>query len=233
MESLLGNIVPIVFLVIVAVFSGIRIVPEYQRFVVFRLGKPLRKASGPGLVFLFPILDRAAKVDLREQKREVSHETATTKDFKAVSFAFRWYYKVLDPVKSVVAVGNHEAAIVGVVKDGFRGIIHEINSVDLLSEGERIQFEVNTGLDEITKPWGVKVTKLEIVQLALDDNKKDMETARLSVNAVGESQTPIHVSGTVLIGNQSWDAISAHPIPPKRKVRVKRVVLEVEEDDTE
>jgi len=231
--QLLCTLVAVLLIGMVAMASALRVVPEYQRLVLFRLGRALDKPGGPGLVFLIPIVDRAVKVDLREQKHEMSQETATTKDYKSATFALRWYYKVLDPVQSVLQVGNHETAIAEFAKNKFREIIHDTNSVDLLSDGERIRFEVNTRLDEITRPWGVKVTKLEIVQLALDDNKKDMETASLNIHAVGESQTPIHVSGTVAIGNQSWDAMSDHPIPPNRKVRVKRVLLEVEEDDSE
>jgi len=232
MEALISNVIFILVLGFVAIASGMRVVPEYQRFVVFRLGRPLNRARGPGIIFLVPILDRAVKVDLREQMREIPPETATTKDYKAVSFAFRWSYSVVDPVQSVLQVGNHEAATGRAATTLFREFIHDIDGVYLSSEGERIRFGVNARLNEITKPWGIKVTQLEIMQLAVDDKSSDMEAASLAANAIGETQTTVHATGAVLIGGRSWDAISKHSIPPQRKVRVTRVVLEVEEDDS-
>ena len=106
---LLGGVVLVGF-----VFLGqaIRIVPEYQRLVVFRLGRCVGP-KGPGLIFLIPVVDRAVKVDLREQVREIPHQTAITKDNAGISVDFIWYYKILDPVESVLQVGNFEAAAQG------------------------------------------------------------------------------------------------------------------------
>jgi regulator of protease activity HflC (stomatin/prohibitin superfamily) len=83
--------------------NAIRIVPEYQRLVVFRLGRSVG-AKGPGIVLLIPVIDRAVKVDLREQVREVPHQTSITKDNAPISIDFLWYYKVLDPAESVLQV---------------------------------------------------------------------------------------------------------------------------------
>ena len=85
--------------------SAIRVVPEYRRLVVFRLGRCVG-ARGPGLVLLVPVLDRAVTVDLREQVREIPHQTSITKDNASISVDFLWYYKVLDPTESVLQVGN-------------------------------------------------------------------------------------------------------------------------------
>jgi regulator of protease activity HflC (stomatin/prohibitin superfamily) len=85
--------------------NAIRIVPEYQRLVVFRLGRSIG-AKGPGIILLIPVVDRAVKVDLREQVREIPHQTAITKDNAGISVDFIWYYKVLDPTESVLQVGN-------------------------------------------------------------------------------------------------------------------------------
>jgi len=172
MEYSLCLVAAILLLGLIGIASGIRVVPEYQRLVVFRLGRVLEGSKGPGLAFLIPIIDRAVKVDLREQKREASNQTATTKDYKPVSFAFRWYYKVLDPVQSVLVVGNHEAATAGVASTKFRELVREINSNDLAAERERIRHIVNSRLEEITGQWGIKVTKFEIIDIALDDQSK-------------------------------------------------------------
>jgi regulator of protease activity HflC (stomatin/prohibitin superfamily) len=154
---------------IVSILGGIKNVPADQRLVVFRLGRALDKPKGPGLVFLLPILDHAISIDLKEQVRELPHDTATTKDFRVVSFSFRWYYKVLDPVKSVLEIGNHEAATAGVASTKLRELVHEVDSADLASERERIRYTVNSHLDKIIGQLGVKVTKFEILNIAVDD----------------------------------------------------------------
>jgi len=157
---------------IISILGGIKNVPADQRLVVFRLGRPLETAKGPGLVFLLPILDRAISIDLKEQVRELPHDTATTKDFKAVSFAFRWHYQVLDPIRSVLEVSNHEVMTAGIASTKFRELTREINSDDLTSERERIRYMVNSRLDEVTEQWGIKVTKFEIINITVDDHSK-------------------------------------------------------------
>jgi regulator of protease activity HflC (stomatin/prohibitin superfamily) len=105
--STLACLVVAAFIVAVVFIAGaIRIVPEYQRLVVFRVGRCIG-AKGPGIVLLIPFgIDRAVKVDLREQVREIPHQTSITKDNAPISIDFLWYYKILDPVESVLQVGN-------------------------------------------------------------------------------------------------------------------------------
>ncbi len=102
----------VILVVIVFVANAVRIVSEYQRLVVFRLGRCVG-AKGPGIVLLIPIIDRAVKTDLREQVREIPHQTSITKDNAPISIDFLWYYKVLDPTESVLQVGNFESAAQG------------------------------------------------------------------------------------------------------------------------
>ncbi len=105
-SSVLGCLVgAIILIAIVFLSSAIRIVPEYVRLVVFRLGRCVG-AKGPGIVLLIPVVDRAVKVDLREQVREIPHQTSITKDNAPISIDFLWYFKVLDPTESVLQVGN-------------------------------------------------------------------------------------------------------------------------------
>ncbi|MDO9300530.1 MAG: SPFH domain-containing protein, partial [Anaerolineales bacterium] len=92
--------------------NAIRIVPEYQRLVVFRLGRCVG-AKGPGIVLLIPVVDRGVKADLREQVREIPQQTSITKDNAPISIDFLWYFKVLDPAESVLQVGNFELAAAG------------------------------------------------------------------------------------------------------------------------
>jgi len=144
--------------------NAIRIVPEYQRLVVFRLGRSVG-AKGPGIIILIPVIDRAVKVDLREQVREIPHQTAITKDNAGISVDFIWYYKVLDPTESVLAVGNFEVAAQGMATTTLRAVIGGIPLDDVLSEREHINTMLRTRLDEVTERWGVKVTNVEIREI--------------------------------------------------------------------
>ncbi len=144
--------------------NAIRIVPEYQRLVVFRLGRCIGQ-KGPGLIILIPVVDRAVKVDLREQVREIPHQTAITKDNASISVDFIWYYKVLDPTESVLQVGNFEAAAQGMATTTLRAVIGGIPLDDALSEREHINSMLRTRLDEVTERWGVKVTNVEIREI--------------------------------------------------------------------
>ena len=148
----------------VFIANAIRIVPEYQRLVVFRLGRSVG-AKGPGIIILIPIIDRAVKVDLREQVREIPHQTAITKDNAGISVDFIWYYKVLDPTESVLQVGNFEVAAQGMATTTLRAVIGGIPLDDVLSEREHINTMLRTRLDEVTERWGVKVTNVEIREI--------------------------------------------------------------------
>ena len=168
MEILGGSAICIVGAILVLGFiflaNAIRIVPEYQRLVVFRLGRSVG-AKGPGIVLLIPVIDRAVKVDLREQVREIPHQTAITKDNASISVDFIWYYKVLDPTESVLQVGNFEVAAQGMATTTLRAVIGGIPLDDVLSEREHINTMLRTRLDEVTERWGVKVTNVEIREI--------------------------------------------------------------------
>jgi regulator of protease activity HflC (stomatin/prohibitin superfamily) len=180
---------------LIAVFffaSAIRIVPEYQRLVVFRLGRVVA-ARGPGLVILIPFIDRAVKVDLREQVREVPHQTSITKDNAAISIDFLWYYKILDPSESVLQVGNFEAAAAGMATTTLRAVIGGIPLDDVLSEREHINNMLRTRLDEVTERWGVKVTNVEIREIIppreiQDAMNRQMSAERIRRAVVTESE---------------------------------------------
>jgi regulator of protease activity HflC (stomatin/prohibitin superfamily) len=158
---LVGALVVVGFVILA---NAIRIVPEYQRLVVFRLGRAIG-TKGPGLILLIPVIDRAVKVDLREQVREIPHQTSITKDNAPISIDFLWYYKVLDPAESVLQVGNFEVAAQGMATTTLRAVIGGIPLDDVLSEREHINTMLRTRLDEVTERWGVKVTNVEIREI--------------------------------------------------------------------
>ena len=147
------------------IWSAIKIVPEYQRLVVFRLGRVFEQPKGPGIVFIFPGIDTVKWVDLREQIREVPHQVSITKDNAPISIDFLWYYKILDPAMSVLQVGNFELSAAGIAATTLRAVIGGIPLDDVLSEREHINNMLRTRLDEVTERWGVKVTNVEIREI--------------------------------------------------------------------
>jgi regulator of protease activity HflC (stomatin/prohibitin superfamily) len=169
--------------VLALIASAIRVVSEYQRLVVFRLGRCIG-SRGPGIVFLIPIVDRAVKVDLREQVREVPHQTSITKDNAPISIDFLWYNKVLDPTESVLQVGNFDAAAQGMATTTLRAVIGSMMLDDVLSEREHINNMLRTRLDEVTERWGVKVTNVEIREIIPPREVQDAMNRQMSAERI-------------------------------------------------
>jgi regulator of protease activity HflC (stomatin/prohibitin superfamily) len=185
-----GALVLAVFLILV---NAIRVVPEYQRLVVFRLGRVLSAPRGPGIVFLIPIIDRPVRVDLREQIREVPHQTSITKDNAPISIDFLWFFKVIEPTASVVAVGNFEMSAGGMATTTLRSVIGGIALDEVLSQRENINTMLRTKLDEVTERWGVKVTNVEIREIippreVQDAMNRQMTAERVRRAVVTESE---------------------------------------------
>ncbi|NMB60166.1 MAG: SPFH/Band 7/PHB domain protein [Chloroflexi bacterium] len=183
---MMENAVPVLCLigfVIVAVLfflaSAIKVVPEYKRLVVFRLGRCIGE-KGPGLVLLIPVIDRPVMVDLREQVREIPHQTSITKDNAPIYIDFLWYYKLVSPTESVLQVGNFEYAAQGLATTTLRSVIGGISLDDVLSQREHINTMLRTRLDEVTERWGVKVTNVEIREIIPPKDVQDAMNRQLS-----------------------------------------------------
>jgi regulator of protease activity HflC (stomatin/prohibitin superfamily) len=144
--------------------SAIRIVQEYERIVVFRLGRCVGP-RGPGLVLLTPFIDRGVKVDLREQVREIPKQQSITLDNAPIDIDFLWYFKVVDATQSLLQVGNFEAAAEGMATTTLRAVIGGIPLDDVLSQRDHINQMLRGKLDEVTERWGVKVTNVEIREI--------------------------------------------------------------------
>jgi len=199
---LICAIAAVVVIAIVLLATSIRIVPEFQRLVVFRLGRSIGE-KGPGLIFLIPIIDSARKVDLREQVREIPHQTSITKDNAAISIDFIWYYKVLDPEASVIQVGNLESAAEGMATTTLRAVIGGILLDDVLSERDHINNLLRTRLDEVTERWGVKVTNVEIREIVPPREIQDSMNRQMSAErerraqvtqSTGEKEASINIA---------------------------------------
>jgi regulator of protease activity HflC (stomatin/prohibitin superfamily) len=181
----------VVVVLVIFLANAIRIVNEYQRLVVFRLGRCIG-TKGPGLVLLIPIIDRPVKADLREQVREVPHQVSITKDNAPISIDFLWYFKVIDPTLSVIGVGNFELAAAGMATTTLRSVIGGIPLDEVLSQREHINQTLRTKLDEVTERWGVKVTNVEIREIippreVQDAMNRQMTAERIRRAVVTES----------------------------------------------
>ncbi len=146
------------------IWSSIKIVPEYQRLVVFRLGRAL-KVAGPGLVVLIPFIDKGVIVDLREQYIEVERQTCITKDNAPVDIDFLIYFKVIDPFKSVLEVRDFRGAAIGLATTTLRAVVGDIDLDHVLAQREYINEVLREKLDEVTARWGVKITAVEIREI--------------------------------------------------------------------
>ncbi len=164
MEVTVFAIVLVVILFIILVVMALKIVREYQRLVVFRLGRCIGQ-RGPGIVVLIPIVDQAVWVDLREQYLEIPHQTCITKDNAPISIDFLIYWKVVEPVLSVVQVRNFAGASQGLATTTLRAVIGDISLDDVLARREHINQVLRVKLDEVTERWGVKVTAVEIREI--------------------------------------------------------------------
>ncbi len=155
----------VIIIILALIGASIKIVKEYERVVVFRLGRLMDPAKGPGIVFVIPVINRLVKIDLRERYLEVPHQTAITKDNAPVDIDFLIYYKVVEASQSVVQVQNFTGASVGLATTTLRAVVGDIGLDELLAKREQINSVLRTRLDEVTERWGIKVTNVEIREI--------------------------------------------------------------------
>ena len=144
--------------------SMIRIVPEYKRLVVLRLGRVMG-AKGPGVVIILPVIDQPVTADLRETYLEIPRQTCITKDNAPISIDFLIYSKVVEPLASVIQVRDYAGAAMGIATTTLRAVVGDIPLDDVLAKREQINQVLRTKLDEVTERWGVKVTSVEIREI--------------------------------------------------------------------
>ncbi len=155
-------IVAVVILILLSL--AIRIVPEYQRLAVFRLGRCIG-AKGPGLVLLIPMIDRGIRVDLREIYMDVPPQTCITQDNASVSIDFLIYMKIVDALSSVLNVADYEGAARGIAITTLRAVVGDMLLDEVLSRRESINQVLRGKLDEVTNRWGIKVNAVEIREI--------------------------------------------------------------------
>jgi regulator of protease activity HflC (stomatin/prohibitin superfamily) len=205
--TLISIVVPLLLffvLVVIVLYLSVRVVNQYERLVVFRLGKT-RPAlvKDPGLRFLIPIVDRPVKVDVREDFDEIPRQTNITKDNAPIDIDFLIYFRIVDPLSSVVNIFDFRAALRGIATTTLRAVIGDMNLDDVLSKRDQINDVLRARLDEQTERWGGKVTTVEIRELipppGVQDSMNRMLTAERTRRAViteseGERQSKINIA---------------------------------------
>jgi regulator of protease activity HflC (stomatin/prohibitin superfamily) len=158
-----------IFIVVIYLLSAIKILAEYERGVIFRLGRLLPKAKGPGLIFVFAPIDRMVRVSLRTVVLDVPSQDVITKDNVSVKVNAVVYFRVLEPKKAVVEVENYMYATSQLSQTTLRSVLGEAELDDLLSQRDKLNTKLAEIIDEHTDPWGIKVSMVEVKHVDLPD----------------------------------------------------------------
>jgi regulator of protease activity HflC (stomatin/prohibitin superfamily) len=194
--KLLGLVIPIFILAVIILPQVARILREYERAVIFRLGK-LLGTKGPGLIFLIPFVDRMVKMDIRVVTIDVARQELMTRDNVPVSVDAVVYFRVVDPEAAVVKVENFLKATSLISQTTLRSVLGQAELDELLSQREKINLTLQEIIDRQTGPWGIKVTSVEVKDVVLPDGMKramarqaetERERRAKIINAEGEFQ---------------------------------------------
>jgi regulator of protease activity HflC (stomatin/prohibitin superfamily) len=186
----------VVVVIILFLWSAIRILREYERGVIFRLGRVI-KTKGPGLIILIPVIDKMVKVSLRLVTMDVPSQDVITKDNVSVKVNAVIYFRVMDPSNAVVEVENYLFATSQLAQTTLRSVCGQVELDDLLSEREKINTELQSILDKHTDPWGIKVSTVEVKHIDLPQEMQramakqaeaERERRAKVINAEGEFQ---------------------------------------------
>lgn len=161
------GLIVVLFILVMFLFSSVKVIPEYERAVVFRLGRVLGREKGPGLFILIPIVDRMVRVSIRVVTMDVEPQDVITRDNVSLKVNAVLYFKVVSPVRAVIVVENFLYATSQLAQTHLRSIVGEHTMDELLTARERINTQIQKILDENTAPWGIKVESVEIKQVDL------------------------------------------------------------------
>ncbi len=206
---------PLVIIVLVVFFLGsaIRILNEYERGVVFRLGRAIG-AKGPGLIILMPLIDKMRKVDLRTVTMDVPPQDIITRDNVSVKVSAVVYFRVMDSVKAIIDVENYLFATSQLAQTTLRSVCGQAEMDDLLAERDKINGKIQEILDMHTEPWGVKVSAVEVKQIDLPvemqramakQAEAERERRAKVIDAEGEFQAAAELA-------EAAGIISEHPV---------------------
>lgn len=211
-----GGLIVVAILALVVLFvlaKAVKIVREYQRIVLFRLGRCIG-LRGPGLVLIFPMIDRSVWVDLREQYLEIPKQTAITKDNAAINIDFIIFHKVMDPQMSVLEVQNFAGAAINIAATTLRSVVGDMSLDEVLSKRDEMNEVLRRKLDEVTERWGVKVGNVEVREIVppppvLDAMTRQMSAERTRRAVVTEAEGTKQSAITVAEGQKQSAILSA------------------------
>ena len=193
---MLYTVIAIVILVLLFLSAAIRILNEYERGVIFRLGRVLA-AKGPGLIILIPVIDKMIRVSLRLVALDVDPQDVITRDNVSVKVNAVIYFRVVDPIKAIIEVENYSYAMSQLAQTTIRSVCGQAELDDLLAEREKINAELQEILDTHTDPWGIKVANVELKHIDLPQEMQramarqaeaERERRAKVINAEGEYQ---------------------------------------------
>jgi regulator of protease activity HflC (stomatin/prohibitin superfamily) len=165
----LPALIPVV-LVVLYLISSIKILAEYERGVIFRLGHVLPAPKGPGVVFVFAPLDRISRISLRIETMEVPAQDVVTRDNVTLKVNAVIYFRIVDPIKAIIEVANYLYATSQLAQTTLRSVLGEVELDELLSQREKLNVKLQSVLDQHTGPWGMKVTMVEVKQVDLPES---------------------------------------------------------------
>jgi regulator of protease activity HflC (stomatin/prohibitin superfamily) len=226
MEALAGVIVVLLFFGLIALGTAVRVLREYERGVIFRLGR-LIATKGPGLILLIPFIDRMVKVDLRTVTLNIPPQEVITRDNVPSSVNAVAYFRVIDPNRAIVEVENYLLATSQIAQTALRSVLGKAELDQLLSDRERLNEELQKIIDESTEPWGVKVTAVEIKDVEIPEQMQramarqaeaERERRAKIINSEGEFQAAQKLTDAA-------DIISTNPA--SLQLRYLQTLLEI------
>jgi len=228
-----GVIVALVLVVLVFLLFSLRVIKEYERAVIFFLGK-YAGVKGPGLIILIPILQTMTRAELRTVTMAIPSQKIITKDNVSIDIAAVAYYHVVDAAKSVIAIEDVFSAVNQISQTTARNVVGQFNLDQLLSQTSEINNQIKTVIDSHTEPWGVQVTAVEIKDIFLPENMqramaKEAEAERERrakiVAAEGELQAAEKLG-------QAADLMAAHPVALQLRTLQTMAEISVEKNST-
>lgn len=216
-----------ILIVVLYVISCIKILAEYERGVVFRLGRVLPENKGPGIVLVFAPIDRMVKLSLRVEAVDVPTQDVVTRDNVTVRVNAVLFFRVVDPRRAVLEVANFLYATSQLAQTTLRSVLGEVELDDLLSQREKINLRLQSVLDEDTDPWGIKVTKVEVK--AVDLPEQMIRAISRQAEAERERRAKvIHAEGEYMAAEKL--AMAAHVIqqePSALQLRYLQTLVEI------
>ena len=214
-QAALAVIVAVVIIVVVTLLSAIKVVQEYERGVVFRLGR-LVGARGPGVILLIPYVERMVKVDLRIVTMDIPAQEVITKDNVTIRVNAVTYFRVLDPQRAIVQIADYVRATSQIAQTTLRNVIGQVELDQLLAEREAINHRLQTIIDEQTEPWGIKVSIVELKDVELPQTMQramarqaeaEREKRAKVIHAQGEFEASQQLHNAALVMQQTPIAI--------------------------